>query len=739
MEKKVYSGDNDFKIYAMKVNAITYPELQLNRYGNISIMGNMVDLDPDVEYEIVAEKKDTKYGISYIVKSIRRDIPTSKEDVYAFLSTVLTYNQAEVLYSVYPDIIERIKENKPIDLSKTKGIKDKSFEKVKKKVIENFSLFDVIAKFKNVFSYNTMQKLYEKYGSAELIEKKICENPYECLCAISRIGFLKADEMILKIEAESKKLIANGDKPILNFEYDIRTSKQRCLFCVIYLLEKNEENGNTYMSISNLKDEVMALANDCFDNFVDCINDDRIFYDRDKLIIALNNTYKCERYIADTIINALDYNNEYIVNDLNKYRSIDGVLLSDEQFSTLKMICKKNIVILNGYAGSGKSFTTTAILNMLDDIGKTYMLFAPTGKAAKVLKEYTKRESFTIHKGLGCTGVGTWAYNENNKINTDIVLIDEFSMVDVSLCVHLFNAIDFTKTKLLIIGDSAQLPSVGCGNILHDLLCSSIVPRVTLHHIFRYNEGGLMTVATDIRHCKKYLKTKSGSCMNKFGNGDYIFFNIEQDKSIKLLIDIYRKLIQNNPVSDIQVLSAQKIGEYGSNVLNKYLQAIVNPNIKNTLPISIGEKNYYIGDVIIQTVNNYKATVLDQYTNENEPKMCFIANGEVGTIENINGSYTIINFDGVKVVYSKDAMQNVDLGYCMTVHKSQGSSSKYVIFISPKAHTFMLNSNLMYVAVTRTKQKCIHIGLANTVNYCVTKKEDYSRNTMLGEIINNNN
>ena len=734
--KKVFSGENDFKIYAMDVDTTKYKDVKTNPYGNVSITGQMIDLDYDVEYKIVAEEKNTKFGLSYSIISIRRDMPTSEKDIYAFLSSVLTQSQADVLYKVYPDIIDRIKNNEPVDLSKTKGIKEFTFNKIRKKVLDNFTLIDVIAKYKDVFSYNIIQKLYQQYGSVELIDKKLHDNPYECLCSISRVGFIKADDMILKLEIESKKAIDSGNTPVVDFGFNIKTSYERCLFCILYILEKNEEDGNTYITLKNIFNEVSNRAKECMSHLAECLDDPQIYFNRDAMIVALSETYEKEKYIAETLSNAMLAENKYNIIGIDKYRYVNGHELSNEQYSTLKTICNNNVVILNGFAGSGKSFTTTAILNMLDDNNKSYVLFAPTGKAAKVLKEYTKREASTIHKGLGCKGLGKWEYNKDNKLIVDVVIVDEFSMVDISLCVHLLDAIDFSKTKLLMIGDSAQLPSVGCGNILHDLLCSNKIPNVTLHHIFRYNEGGLMTVATDIRHCKKYLKPSNDSII-KFGDGSYYFININQESIIKTLVNLYARLLKKNKVADIQVLSAYRIGDFGSDILNQYLQKIANSNSKNGTPIKIGEKNFYVGDVVIQTVNNYNAKPLVNDTDILQS--VFIANGESGVIKRIENDNAIINFDGVDIIYSREEMGNIDLGYCTTVHKSQGSSSKYVIFVSPKAHTYMLNSNLMYVAVTRTKQMCIHIGGINTVNYCVTKKEDYTRATMLNEILNKNN
>ena len=198
---------------------------------------------------------------------------------------------------------------------------------------------------------------------------------------------------------------------------------------------------------------------------------------------------------------------------------------------------------MNGFAGSGKSSSTKALINMLDANNKTYLLLAPTGRAAKVLSAYTQRQASTIHRGLAYNPSEGWGYNKDSKLNEDIIIIDEFSMVDIFLFEHLIEAIDFEKTKILIIGDDAQLASVGAGNILYDLLYLNVFPTITLNKIFRYGQGGLSTAATDIRESRAFLNEKSDKTQTIGDDSSFIYMPIAQEKMIGYAVKVYEKLL----------------------------------------------------------------------------------------------------------------------------------------------------------------------------------------------------
>lgn len=735
IDKCIYNTP-DFKIYAVIVDKTKYPELKQSKYGNISITGEISDLTLGVQYEITAEEQTNKYGTSYKVINLRRDMPTTTEGTYLFLSEILTENQAQVLVENYPNIIQKVKDNDldDIDLSKLKGIGEKTFEVIKDKIITNFALMDLVIEFKNVLSMSIIKKIYDEYSSIDKLKEKLKSQPYTALTRISRIGFKTADSITLQLQKEN----------IIDFGYDVKTSPDRCLSCILYLLEENENEGHTNMNLADLRQQCLKLVPSCAEHFVDVIKDDNIYYNKDDMTVALRKTYETEKYIADTILaNTHNCNNAWNF-DVEKYRKVGEFELSDEQMQILNVVCKSNIAILNGYGGSGKTYSTKGIINMLKDNNKSFRLFSPTGRAAKVLAENTNESASTIHRGLGYVPPNNWTFNFEHKLFTDIVIVDEFSMVDIWLFKKLLDAIDFKYTKLLIIGDNAQLPSVSCGNLLHDFMMVDIIPTVTLNKIFRYSSGGLMRVATDTRCCKEYLTKDMKSKATTFGdNQDYMFIDLASEIIPKNVVALYKKLLDNgSSIEDIQVLTAKNVGDCGSVQLNNMIQRVANPNYGSEVNMKVGDTTYYQGDLILQTVNNYNAELVPDKNDmswgiEDEPQTAFVANGETGIIKEIYNTYVIVDFNGVRVKYYRNDMNMIKLGYCISIHKSQGGGFKTVILCTPQSHIFMLNSNLLYVGLTRMKEKLYHLGSLQSVNQAVKKKANLVRHTFMQKLLKN--
>nr|DAF79570.1 MAG TPA: ATP dependent DNA helicase [Caudoviricetes sp.] len=737
----------DFRIFALDVDSKKYPDIKKNKYNNVTILGELHELTVGVTYEISAVEQLGKYGMSYKVLNIKRDVPTTEEDMYLFLSEILTPNQAKVLYENYPDIVQRVKENRldDIDFNKLKGIKEYTFGVIKRKIIENFCLADLVVEFQGFLNLSMIKKIYAKYTSIEKLKEKLAQDPYKCLCGLAGVGFKTADGILLDMEKASKVNIEKGKKPIIEFKSDLRTSPERCLSCLLYMLEENENNGHTKMNLADLRAEMMKLVPACANHFVTAVKADEIHYNKDTMDVALSRTYNLEHKIAQTILYVLHTKKDEWDCDIEKYRTVNGSTLSDEQMGAVANVCKYPISILNGAGGTGKSFSTQAVINMLKDHHKTFRLFSPTGKAAKVLADYTKENATTIHRGLGYTPMG-WGYNQEHKIMCDIVIIDEFSMVDIQLFKRVIDAVDFNTTKLLLIGDNAQLPSVSCGNLLHDFMETKLIPTTTLTKVFRYGEGGLMKVATDVRFCEPYLTSSMKSKMTTFGdNKDYTFVDLPSEVIPQNVVGLYKKLLEKGySIDDIQVLTAKNVGDCGTVVLNNMIQKVANPNYGSEVFMKVGDTTYFEGDLVIQKVNNYKAELDLQHLSEWEKDMysvsediptAFIANGETGIVREIYKSYCIIEFDGVFVKYYRADMQMISLGYSITIHKSQGSSIKIVILCTPQSHIYMLNSNLLYVGLTRMKEGCYHLGALNSINQAVKKKANLTRHTHMQELL----
>lgn len=721
-----FSSD-DFKIYVVEVDKRVYKDVRCNKNGDYIISGDIQSLMPNMTYDVSCEEtRHSKYGVQYKVLDARLDKPSGIEASKTFLYQVITPTQADTLLEVYPNIIDMIVKNdlSTIDLNKTKGIKDATFNNIKASVIQNFALIEVVDLFKGSISLNKVKKLYSVYKSVEKIKKALHENPYKALCNISGIGFKTADEIILSVEKLGT----------FKFEEDsLITSMQRMRSCLEFILSDNESSGNTKANIVEVRETCYKLTPECIDKFVSCIkeNNDKIYVDMKDRAIASNIAYETEKYICDTII---EMNSKDIVWNVvtELYReSEDGINLTDEQMGTLDNICKYNISILTAPAGSGKSASVKNMINMLKANKKSYMLCTPTGKSSEVLSEYTGEDSGTIHRKLEYNpsrGGNPWGHNQDNKLEHDVVIVDEFSMVDIYLMRHLLDAIDTSKTKLLLVFDSYQLASVGCGNLAHDFLTSGVIPTTVLTKIFRYNEGGLMQVVTKIRNGEKFLDSTFTGVEIFGAKKDFIFNEVQQLKLKYQINAIYSKLIKDGySTQDIMVLSSQNKGDYGTKEINNSIQSLMQKG-KNNKFIMSGDTKFYLGDKVLQTVNNYKA--LTPTLDETD-----VFNGNTGTVISVSWDSIVVDYGNKQISYKKEDLIQLELGYCTTIHKSQGSNAKQVIVVAPKAHTFMLNSNLLYVGCTRARERVYLLGNIITVNRAIKKKENLTRETWIEKLI----
>lgn len=706
----------NFKIYPFIPTADYIDRVILNTYNNINIVGDIPELFQNTEY--IAELEYSKKGNyeNYIVHKIFIPKPNNEESSRKFLSAILNSpNQVNTLMSVYPDIIDRIINNKEVDLSLTKGIKDATFNKIKNKVIENFCLVDLVDEFADYeMSINMLKKLYNSYTSVEKIREAMKKSPYKCLCKMNGVSFKTADKKIIR-----------------KFPHMVN-SQQRMLACIEYLLNDNEQKGNTWIHLKELQKKCEELALESMQYFIGVISkDEEIYFDKETLKIANKRAYNSEKVISD-ILKKLN-KKDILDIDYTKYNNVDGFKLSDSQMNTLKNFCQYNLTLLQGWGGTGKSFSTKALINLMDDNNISYILLSPTGKASKVLADYTDRPASTIHRGLEYNPKKGFTYNSQNKLPYDVVIVDEFSMVDIYLMKSLLLAIDTENTRVLFIQDPSQIPSVQAGNVSFDMIDSKIIPTTTLTEVFRYGEGGLATIATKTRNGEKFIEDDFTGIKNFGLKKDFTFISVQQEASLGYLTKIYEKIynkIQN--AEDIMVLSAYNVGQYGTININNKIQELINPKDKDKKELSYKHDGEIItfreGDKVIQTKNNYK--IKDE---DGEESVVF--NGNTGMIEKIQNNTMYVNFDGEVLKYEKGDIDNLMLGYAISIHKSQGSQSKYVIILAPKAHKFFLNRNLLYVGETRGKSNVYLISSPDVISSALKKEETFMRDTFLKELL----
>jgi len=577
---KCICNKENFKMYACEIFE-TSDEVNKNNFDNYTITGNLHDLGIGIEYSVKAlEEYNATYKYSYKVIEIDRDIPTDKHSTRLFLNEILTEQQTEVLLEAYPNIVEKIMNDDldDIDLSKTKGIKEKTFNGIKKKIFDNFAISKLFKEFGGLIDFTILKKLSEKYPSAQKIKQELSKDPYKCLCGLSRVAFKTADSILLEIERNSFKLKEQGITPPLSFNYELKTSIMRMKSSIKYILDDNESSGNTKIKLSSLKLECKKLTPQCMDSFKDAMKGLTDIKVTQEGFVANLRTYEIEAYSCHKILSALDNNTEWNIN-VEEYKKTDEGELTDDQLNMLLDIQKYNVYMLIGYSGTGKSYSTKQLIKMLEDNKKNYVILTPTGRAAKVIANYTGRTASTIHRGLAYNPATGWGNNHNNKLIADLVIVDESSMKDTELFYRVIDAIDFSYTKLLLIGDPEQLPSVGCGNVLHDLVSSNIIPMTMLTQVFRYGVGGIDTVATQIRKMEDYLPRNTTTPITIGKDKGFTFIPSSKQNIIKNCITLYKKLLSKYKPEDIMVLSSFNKGDYGTRLLNQYLQKIANSKI----------------------------------------------------------------------------------------------------------------------------------------------------------------
>lgn len=551
------------------------------------------------------------------------------------------------------------------------------------------SAWTEIKKKYRIYSTKKYNQIKRTYETPQEFEEEVYKNTYFMLICYLEKSFKLADELALQIKPELKE------------------SVERCVWVCRELIHKHESEGNTKMNASSLARALHSSYSELMPFILQAVENPIFYYDKENKFLALKATWENECRIANVIKqklkNPIDSEMEW-----QKYSEVDGMKLTEEQLSLLESINKNNIVMLNGSAGTGKSQTTKALIKMLDDNCYSYTLLAPTGIAAKRLRQATGRQASTIHMHLAC-----------HRSVGDFLIIDECSMIGVNLLGSLFNFIP-DYTKIVLICDEAQLASISCGNIVQDIIDSGVMPIVNLTKVFRYGIGGIATVATDVRTGKNLSENMDFE--------DYEFIPISSNP-INDILSIYEKEIKNYSPEDIMILSPFNVRNAGTYAINSALQ-----NKYNTNPTFLTYKKqgfdieFKIGDRIVNTENNYHMT--SDYGDE-----LAVMNGDIGTIIDNDGYNTTVKFDNGIAYLENNDMYKMLLATAVSVHKSQGNQAKCVIVVIDKSHGFFLNRNIEYVAMSRAQEKLIVLGDIDTINNALSIQQEKSRETYLKNML----
>lgn len=541
--------------------------------------------------------------------------------------------------------------------------------------------------------YNSIKRIY---SSPAEFEAKVRAEPYHMIHEYLDKPFKNADTLILELFP------------------GLHVSLERCKWCCLYLLKQNEAKGHTKLSASILFNQINQNYPELIDYVYEAVTTwDRIYYDKSSKATSIASTYCNESLVAEEIKKRT--NNPLIDNmDWQKYRNIDDIELTDEQMSLLGAVCNNSIVMLNGSAGCGKTSATKALTQMLYDNGKSFTLLAPTGIAAKRLRQATGKDASTIHRFLA-----------SGQSMGEYLIIDEGSMLGINLLGLLFTNLS-KKTKIILICDEAQLASISCGNIVKDIIDSGIVPIVNLTHVFRYGTSGLTTIATDVRTGKEISPDTNFD--------DYSFIQIDK-KPINDILNVYAELLETYKRDDILILSPFNVREAGTYVINKAIQDKYNsnPTLTSYNRQSV-EIDFKADDIIVNTENNY------HMMGENFSDIP-VMNGDIGRVLDYYESSGLLEaqFESGIAYLEKGDIYKQLLGYCLTVHKVQGMQAKAVIVVIDKSHGFFLTRNLCYVAMSRAQEKLVVIGDIDTINESLKIQEEKRRNTWLKELLVNGN
>ena len=678
------------------------------KYGTISLKGTgIADLKMGQSIDCIIEPcKDDKYKYSYkfigfagfVTKNGKFEL-TEKAELQT-LRSLMTNGQAKSCHAAYPHFVSMVLngEADKLDYKKIRGVGKVLLPRYidKIKTINKRVEFMGETYAWGIENDEDINKIAATYKNVYGFSKDINTNPYAVMINLLEWSFDRADKAITK---KTKKWL---------------DSYERCEAATIYALKHNELDGNTRMQAKMLFEIIKKRVPQCIRRLLDVVTKaTQVHYDPPSQNTALQATYSAEQHIADVIKKKIA-NPHYYPMDWQKFTTVDDLELTDEQAQILEMACKQDVMMLTGSAGTGKSQTTKAIIEMLEANNYTYTLLSPTGIAAKRLREATGREASTIHMFLACDGnLG------------DYVLIDEMGMVSVHLLSMLFDKVTDT-TKIIFIADPSQLASIACGNIVEDMLDSGIVPVCNLTKVFRYNTSGIITIATDVRNGVNDHLTDTFTDYKFIETDTLVIKQIEQEYA-RLLADGYSK-------DDVLILSPFNKGDVGSLAINAAIQAKFNPNELSKVGYTVNDVPIYfkVGDKVINKKNEYAMPLVDDDT-------AFVANGDIGTVMEIvpdeKEPYMIVRYDCGDCIVDKAHIKNTLLAYAISIHSCQGSQAKAVIVVIDRSHVRMLSRNLCYTAVSRAQERLILIGDEAAIQEGLKVQEEKIRDTELKEIL----
>lgn len=701
----------------------------------VTVVGKVPDIRVGQEVSLEGEYVSTKYGEQFAFESVQLIYPTTISGIKKYLSSGIIKGVGPAIAGAMVDLFKEdtlaVIEYAPEKLVKVRGISKNKAEKISES-------FNSLKKMQNCVMFlqtynitiNMAIKIYNIYGDKTI--DMVNANPYRLVEDVDGIGFLTADKIAKSMGIASNSLfrIRAGIMHILN--------------------ESAEKNGNTYVkrdvlfnNIENLLGLSEGTYTEKFFEVIDNMGFDKVVCcfknSEGEEIVMLSRFYYIENIVGQklALLNILSkQSNIDVSNEIDMFEKINNFTFDIDQRRAIESSIKNGVSVITGGPGTGKTTIIKCILNILEQLGNKVMLLAPTGRASKRLSESTNREAKTIHRGLEFNFRGdkkSFVYNENNPLNVSAVIVDEVSMVDVTLMSALLKALP-RDCKLILVGDKDQLPSVGAGNVLDDILKSGIINVSYLNKIFRQDEKSLII-------SNAHLINNGEMPILNNSSKDFFFELKEDPEEIKnTVVDLVtRRLPSFTSVeaNKIQVLAPLKAGASGIENINNELQDKINPNMYGKAELIVGKTIFREGDKVMQTTNNYDLV----WTKNNgmfEEEGAGVFNGDIGFIKKINlgsGETEVLFDDGRLCVYPRTELSDLSLAYAITIHKSQGSEFDFVVIPIVNGPSLIFTKNLIYTAVTRAKKMVVIIGSKKSLRRMVGNSLIINRNTMLKQFL----
>ena len=697
--------------YQNEKNGWSVMKVKVKGYDNlVTLTGSLLDVPVGSVLLVDGDwRVDPKYGQQFVAQSWGEVMPATLYGIEKYLGSGLVkgigpaYAKAIVsrfgleTIDVIENDIERLLEVPRLGKKRMEKIRD-SWEKQKdiKEVMVFLQGYGVSTAF--------AAKIYRKYEKESIA--KVKENPYQLADDIWGIGFNTADSIASKMGYE-------------------KNDPRRCRSGILYALNELAEDGHVYAepnqlveAATKLLDAEEAPVRQALATMIetkDVIADNDVIYLPPFYHAENGSAKRLQSLLADTSL----FNSDIAAEPEAEYGVKSGGIVYDEvQQAAIQKALDSKVMVLTGGPGTGKTTTTQGIIAAFKARHMSILLAAPTGRAAKRMTEATGMEAKTIHRLLEYNPMDGYKRNNENPLEGDALIVDECSMIDILLFYNLMKAIP-SNMRLILVGDIDQLPSVGAGNVLRDIIDSQQISVVRLTRIFRQAQSSRIVMNAHAINAGHFPNIKNGL------DTDFFFINQEDaDEMVKLIIGLVRDRLSKKygyPPKEIQVLTPMQRGTVGAGNLNIELQNALNPT---GLSLTRGGYTFRQGDKVMQIRNNYDKNVF---------------NGDIGYITAVdtNERTLTVTFDSRLVEYDITELDEIVLAYAVTIHKSQGSEFPVVVMPVTMKHFVMLQRNLIYTGITRAKKICVLVGTTKALAYAIKQNTVSKRNTKLKERLNN--